>query len=91
MFLFRYISIFLVFIIFFTVLKTNASEPLINKNNLTKDSPKTQKNKNFRCFKLSKKFISGQKTLVFGLGSLKLNILNFDGYRRVYQYKCLMK
>ena len=80
MFLFRYISIILVFIFFFSVLKTNASEPLINKNNLTKDSPKTQKNKNFRCFKLSKKFISGQKTLVFGFGSLKLNILNFDGY-----------
>ena len=78
--LFRYISIILVFLFFFTVLKTNASEPLINKNNLTKDSLKTQKNENFRCFKLSRKFISGQKTLVFGFGSLKLNILNFDGY-----------
>jgi len=91
MFLFRYISFILVFIIFFTALKTNASEPLINKNNFIKDSFKIQKNENFMCFKLSKKYISGQKTLVFGLGNLKLNILNFDGYREVNQYKCLMK
>ena len=91
MFLFRNISIILVFIIFFTALKTNASEPLINKNNFIKDGFKIQKNENFKCFKLSKKYISGQKTLVFGLGNLKLNILNFDGYRQVNQYKCLMK
>ena len=91
MFYFRYISIILVFIFFFTALKTSASESLINKNNLTKDSFKIQKNKNFKCFKLSRKYISGQKTLVFGLGNLKLNILNFDGYRQVDQYKCLIK
>ena len=91
MFLFRNISIILVFIIFFTALKTNASEPLINKNNFIKDSFKIQKNENFKCFKLSKKYISGQKTLVFGLGNLKLNILNFDGYRKVNKFKCLMK
>ena len=91
MFLFRYISIILLFIFFFTALKTIASEALINKNNLTKDSLEIQKNENFKCFKLSRKYISGQKTLVFGLGNLKLNILNFDGYRQVNQYKCLIK
>ena len=91
MFLFRYISIILIFIFFFTALKISASETLIDKNNLTENSFKTQKNENFKCFKLSRKYISGQKTLVFGLGNLKLNILNFDGYRKVNQYKCLMK
>ena len=91
MFLFRYISIILVFIFIFTVLKTSASETLINKNNFTKDSFKIQKNEKFKCFKLSRKYISGQKTLVFGFGNLKFNILNFDGYRQVNQYKCLMK
>ena len=91
MFLFRYISIILVFIFFFTALKTIASEALINKDNLTKDSFKIQKNENFKCFKLSRKYISGQKTLVLGLGNLKFNILNFDGYRQVNQYKCLIK
>ena len=90
MFLFRYISIILLFIFFFTSLKTNASEPSINKNNYINDSFKIEKNENFKCFKLSKKYISGQKTLVFGFGNLKLNILNFDGYRQVNQYKCLM-
>ena len=90
MLLFRFFSIILVFI-FFTALKTIASETLINKNNFIKDSFKIQTNENFKCFKLSKKYISGQKTLVFGFGNLKLNILNFDGYRQVNQYKCLMK
>ena len=91
MFLFRYISIILVFIFFFIALKTSASETLINKNNLTKESFKIQKSENFKCFKLSRKYILGQKTLAFGLGNLKFNILNFDGYRQINKYKCLIK
>ena len=91
MFLFRYISIILVFIFFLAALKTSASETLINKNNFKEDIFKIKKYENFKCFKLSRKYISGQKTLVFGLGNLKLNILNFDGYRQVDQYKCLIK
>ncbi len=91
MLLLRYISIILVFVFFFTALKTIASEALINKNILTKDSLKIQKNENFKCFKLSRKYISGQKILVFGFGNYKLNILNFDGYKKVNKYKCLMK
>ena len=91
MFLFRYISFILVFIFFCTALKTSANETLINNNNYKKDSFKIQKTESFKCFKLSRKYISGQKTLVFGLGNLKLNILNFDGYRQVNQYRCLMK
>ena len=90
MYLFRYICIILVFIFFFTAQKTSASEKLINKNNLTKDSFKIQQKENFKCFKFSRKYISGQKTFVIGLGNLKFNILNFDGYRKVNKYKCLM-
>ena len=87
----RYISFILILTFFITSQKTVASELLVSKNNITKDNFKIEKNVEFKCFKFSRKYIAGQKKLVLGVGNLKLNFLNFDGFRKISQYKCLMK
>jgi len=87
----RYIFIIMIFSLSFSTFKTNADGLLFKQNNNLEKNLKTKKNEEFKCFKSSRKYISGQKSLVLGIGNLKFNFLNFDGYRQVNQYKCIVK
>ena len=87
----RYIFIIIIFLLSFSTFKTNADGLFFKQNNNFEKNLKIQKNEEFKCFKSSRKYISGQKSLVLGIGDLKFNFLNFDGYRLVNQYKCFVK
>ena len=84
-----------IFIIFF-LQPVNAQE--IFKNNY-KDSFKDYKsininktlNEDFHCFKSTRKYIAGEKSFTLNFAGVKINFLNFDGYRKVNKYKCILK
>ena len=86
-------SKYLIFIIFF-LQPVNAKEIF---NNHYKDNFKGYQsiskasNDDFYCFKSTRKYIAGEKTFTLNLAGVKINFLNFDGYRKVNKYKCILK
>ena len=77
---------------FFLILnEVNASQFLFNKNENGKNDFQSNSSDNFICMKSSRKYISGQKKYVIGIGNFKINFLNFDGYRKVDKFKCIFK
>tara|TARA_B100000686_G_C15878890_1_gene520042 strand:+ start:181 stop:447 length:267 start_codon:yes stop_codon:yes gene_type:complete len=86
-------SKYLIFIIFF-LQPVNAKETL---NNQYKDNFKGYKsinktlNEDFYCFKSTRKYIAGEKSFTLNFAGVKINFLNFDGYKKVNKYKCILK
>ena len=81
-----------ILISFFLILnEANASQFLFNKNESGKNDFQSNSSDNFICMKSSRKFISGQKNFMIGFGNFKINFLNFDGYRKVDKFKCVLK
>ena len=81
-----------ILISFFLILnEANASQCLFNKNENGKNNFHRNSSNNFLCMKSSRKYISGQKKYVIGIGNFKINFLNFDGYRKVDKFKCIFK
>ena len=82
-----------IFIIFF-LQPVNAKETV---NNHYKDNFKGYQsisetsNDDFYCFKSTRKYIAGKKSFTLNFAGVKINFLNFDGYRKVNKYKCILK
>ena len=77
---------------FFLILnEVSASQFIFNKNENGKNDFQSNSSDNFICMQSSRKFISGQKNFVIGFGNFKINFLNFDGYRKVDKFKCVLK
>ena len=77
---------------FFLILnEVSASQFIFNKNENGKNDFQSNSSDNFICMKSSRKYISGQKKYVIGIGNFKINFLNFDGYRKVDKFKCILK
>ena len=88
----RLINLLCILVSFFLILnEVNASQFIFNKNDNEKKEFQVNSNDNFICMKSSRKFISGQKNFMIGFGNFKINFLNFDGYRKVDKFKCVLK
>ena len=88
----RLSNLLVILISFFLILnEVNASQFLFNKNENGKNDFQSNSSDNFICMKSSRKFISGQKNFMIGFGNFKINFLNFDGYRKVDKFKCVLK
>ena len=88
----RFINLLGILISFFLFLnEVNASQFIFNNNDNKKKELQKNSNDNFICMKSSRKYISGQKNFVIRFGNFKINFLNFDGYRKVDKFKCILK
>ena len=88
----RLFNLLVILTSFFLILnEVNASQFIFNKNDNEKKEFQNNSNDNFICMKSSRKYISGQKNFMIGFGNFKINFLNFDGYRKVDKFKCVLK
>jgi len=87
-----YYKLFIIIILFLQ--SVNAQE--IFKNNY-KDNFNGYKsfnktlNEDLYCFKSTRKYIAGKKSFTLNFANVKINFLNFDGYRKANKYKCILK
>ena len=88
----RLFNLLVILTSFFLILnEVSASQFIFNKNENGKNDFQSNSSDNFICMKFSRKYISGQKKYVIGFGNFKINFLNFDGYRKVDKFKCVLK
>ena len=81
-----------ILISFFLILnEVYADQFFFNNNENGKNYFQSNSSDNFICMKSSRKFISGKKNFMIGFGNFKINFLNFDGYRKVDKFKCVLK
>ena len=79
----------IIFIIFF-LQPVNAQEKFKDNFKDYKSINKTL-NEDFYCFKSTRKYIAGEKSFMLNFAGIKINFLNFDGFKKVNKYKCILK
>ena len=87
----KYLRFPLIFLLCFLFINISFAKEIFTTNFERKSDTKTKKDSDdFFCIKSMKKYIPGRKIYIIQLGNFKINLLKFDGFKKVTEIKCVL-